>query len=167
MCTECTQYRRVSQYRNGKFHVVVEENIEFVADLIIVGTRKHEIIRVIRLWLGPGPNGKFISTGIVERLLTLARESLVEATALTRKEHRAVALDFYKSILRNPDANLRDKLNAQKRIDKLLGLEIHDVPPPWQPKGTEYSRVMQGTIPISENGNDDGNGDGVGDFFSQ
>lgn len=166
VCVECTQYRRVSQYRDGRFHVVVEENIEFVADLIMVGTRKHEIMRVIRLWIGPGPNGELVTPQTIEKLLSLARESLVEATSLTRREHRAAALDFYKSILRNPEAAVRDRLAAQKRIDKLLGLEIHDPsPPPWRPRGAEYSGAMQATIPDGET--DDGNGDGIEGLFSR
>lgn len=164
-CLECVHYRRVCQYRDGKFNVVVGENIEFVADLIIVGTRKHEITRVIRLWLGPGPNGELITPETAEKLLSLARESLVRATALTRGEHQAIALDFYKSVLRNSKATIRDKLAAQKRMDKLLGLEIHDAPsaPPWQPRGAEYSRAMQDTIPADRIG---GNGEDAEDFFS-
>jgi hypothetical protein len=148
----------------------VEENVEFVADLVIVGTRKHEIMRLIRLWIGPGPNGELITLSTAEKLLTLARESLVKATALSRKEHRAIALDFYKSIIRNPEAHIRDKLNAQKRVDKLLGLEVHEIAPPWRPQGAEYLDLMRNTVPGSQNdeaddGSDD-NGNNMENFFS-
>jgi hypothetical protein len=41
-------------------------------------------------------------------------------------EQRMSSFAFYHSVIRDPQATVRDKLLARKRIDKLLGLEQRD-----------------------------------------
>lgn len=41
-----------------------------------------------------------------------------------RTRHRAEALAFYRSILRDPNATVDEQLTARERIDSLLGLDL-------------------------------------------
>lgn len=58
-----------------------------------------------------------------ERVLSRARERIIAASGADRTAHRQDALAFYNSIIRDDKANVREKIIAQERIDKLLGLE--------------------------------------------
>ena len=49
-----------------------------------------------------------------------------------RQTHRADALAFYESVLADPSRTVRDKVKAQERIDKLLGLEDKSNQPPLE-----------------------------------
>jgi hypothetical protein len=49
-----------------------------------------------------------------------------------RQTHRAGALALYESMLADPNVAIRDKVKAQERIDKLLGLEDKSNQPPLE-----------------------------------
>jgi hypothetical protein len=59
-----------------------------------------------------------------ELYLARARAALVERTGRPVEQHRLDAFAFYESVIRDPEATVREKLLAQARIDKLLGLEL-------------------------------------------
>jgi hypothetical protein len=59
----------------------------------------------------------------VESYLSRAKEEMVLALSETRDFFRSQALAFYCKILRQPDATVKEKIMAQRRIDSLLGLE--------------------------------------------
>jgi hypothetical protein len=59
----------------------------------------------------------------VERYLRRARDELVAESGKGRDELRAEGYGFYREVRGNANAETRDRLKAQERIDKLLGLE--------------------------------------------
>jgi hypothetical protein len=62
----------------------------------------------------------------------LAREALIADLTRGRQALRADALGFYESVLADPKVAIRDKVKAQERIDKLLGLEDKSNQPPLE-----------------------------------
>ena len=98
-----------------------EKRITATAELLARGVRKGDIRRVIAARFACAPRS-------VDRYLRCARAMLIEEldegdTAC----HRARALDVYRSIQRTTDSD-RDRLQAQARIDKILGLEHQFTP---------------------------------------
>lgn len=89
-------------------------------------------IEQIELCLGrgwnPGEIKRFytthwkVSRASVERYLSRARENLLSNLETTRDEHRSRSLLFYQSVLADDTESTRNKLTAQKNIDRLLGL---------------------------------------------
>lgn len=59
----------------------------------------------------------------IEHYLTEVRNERIEESGRTVDDHRADSFHFYISVLRDKKADPRDKIKAQERIDKLLGLE--------------------------------------------
>ena len=64
-----------------------------------------------------------VSKRTVQRYLTKARQLMRKDTGRDREELRHDAISFYKSIISDQHAQPRDRLKAQERIDRLLGLE--------------------------------------------
>jgi hypothetical protein len=58
-----------------------------------------------------------------ERDIATARDLLMAELDETREAMLARSLSLYRSILNDPRASLLDKVRAQKRIDKIMGLE--------------------------------------------
>ena len=59
----------------------------------------------------------------IERYLARARKKIRQATKKPPEWHRLRALKFYESVVSGPDAEMGERLRAQERIVKLLGLE--------------------------------------------
>ncbi len=57
------------------------------------------------------------------RYVTRARKIILEEIGLPKEEHQANSYTFYCGIVADDDESTHDRLAAQKRIDKLLGLE--------------------------------------------
>src|SRR5690242_6202438 len=93
-----------------------DSRVAYTVHLLSRSLRKGEVKHLLRVRYG-------VSARTCERLLARARARLREQTGASPDEHRADAFAFYTSVIRDPDASLRDKLLAQKRIDKLLGVE--------------------------------------------
>ena len=85
----------------------------------------------------PAPSGNSI-----ERILSRAREALAARINKSRTDHRGEAYALYDSILNDPCASIKDKLYAQERIDKLLGLEIKQADSPVVDQAEAASRIM-------------------------
>jgi hypothetical protein len=64
-----------------------------------------------------------LSPRTVERYLRRARDEMVAETGREPSEHRIDSYSFYRELRGNADLATRDRLKAQERIDKLLGLE--------------------------------------------
>jgi hypothetical protein len=64
-----------------------------------------------------------LSPRTVERYLRRARDLIVADTGRDKQEHRAESYAFYVEVRGNAKALPKDRLRAQERIDKLLGLE--------------------------------------------
>lgn len=94
----------------------VEERIELCVKLLRMGAYTGDIKRAIAAKYG-------CSTRSVEVPISRAREILVAESGRSREEHRAESLAFYSRMKGDDKAKDRDRLLAQERIDKLLGLE--------------------------------------------
>jgi hypothetical protein len=93
------------------------ERVRLVADMLARGYRKLDIKLLVKKKFG-------VTARTVENYLSHARRMLMEELGTTRHEQRAKSLDFYKSILKDTsNANTKERLQAQQRIDKILGLE--------------------------------------------
>ena len=76
-----------------------------------------------------------VSRKSVSRYLSKARNNLATALGETRESHRARSLHFYRQVLQNPSAKVNQKLDAQKQIDRLLGLTQPIMIAPATPEG--------------------------------
>lgn len=85
----------------------------------------------------PAPSGNSI-----ERILSRAREALATRINKSRADHRGEAYALYDSILNDPHASIKDKLYAQERIDKLLGLEVKVADSPAVDSSDAASKIM-------------------------
>jgi hypothetical protein len=101
----------------------IEARIEYTLFLLSRRLYKSDIKRMlIRKYS--------IGARTCENYLSRAREILIKGTGQTKEEHRVASLNFYESIIAGPDSTLRDRIYANERLDKLLGLEAplqHDV----------------------------------------
>jgi hypothetical protein len=64
-----------------------------------------------------------ISPRTVERYLRRARDEMLAETGQDKSQLRAEGYGFYREMRANGKASDKDRLKAQERIDKLLGLE--------------------------------------------
>jgi hypothetical protein len=105
----------------------VAERIELCRSMLLRRVPKSTIKKAFRQRFGQD-----IDHGTIERYLTRAREAMLDDLTRGRQTHRAGALAFYESVLADHTASLRDKVKAQERIDKLLGLEDKSNQPPLE-----------------------------------
>lgn len=68
----------------------------------------------------------------VERYLSRAREDILREIGETRDFFRAQSLAAYRSVLKNQEASIKEKILAQRQIDHLLGLHA-----PWKVAQTD------------------------------
>lgn len=105
--------------KTGRPAVVTEELVAMAASMLAQRCHKSQVKAAVRNAVHDGK----LSTHSCEKVITLARRRLVEATAIAAQDHRNQAYQFYTSVLQNPHARPLEKIKAQERIDKLLGLE--------------------------------------------
>jgi hypothetical protein len=103
------------------------ERIELCRSMLLRRVPKSTIKKVIRQRFGAE-----LSANTIEGYLGRAREQLLADVTRGRQNHRADALGFYESMLANPKVADRDRIKAQERIDKLLGLEDKSNQPPLE-----------------------------------
>ncbi|MFG0247514.1 MAG: hypothetical protein ACF8OB_01400 [Phycisphaeraceae bacterium JB051] len=90
--------------------------INRVLDMLTKGHTKGEIKQVCRDEFG-------CSYRTTERDIASAREELMREADEDRKAMLARSLSFYRAITTNDGESTLNKLRAQKRIDKIMGLE--------------------------------------------
>tara|TARA_R110002095_G_scaffold190775_3_gene168434 strand:- start:429 stop:908 length:480 start_codon:yes stop_codon:yes gene_type:complete len=97
--------------------------------------QKVQAIRLIQRMLAMGSYPSDIKTAIagkyhlsrrsVERYITRARREMDECLEEDIPQHRAESCQFYRDIIKDEKRSVTERLHARKRLDKLLGLEIH------------------------------------------
>jgi hypothetical protein len=93
----------------------LEERVGITMHLLDKRVPKHRIKKVLANRFGVGYR-------TVERYMARARKQIIAASGKSKKEHRLEALRFYESVITGPDATLRERMDAQSEICKLLGL---------------------------------------------
>ncbi|HAI10602.1 MAG TPA: hypothetical protein DCM28_02785 [Phycisphaerales bacterium] len=93
-----------------------EHRIAKVLKMLVDGYTKGEIKRECRERFDA-------SARTVERYLQQARNLLIEELEEPIEAIKARSLTLYRSIINDRKATLLDKVRAQKRIDKIMGLE--------------------------------------------
>ena len=94
----------------------MEERIALTADLLALHYHKTQIRATIIARYG-------ISGSTAEKYLARARAKLRALLDGDIEEHRSKSLTVYAKVVRDPQATPREKVLAQQRIDKILGLE--------------------------------------------
>lgn len=98
---------------------ICDEAVQLAEEMLC--RREHKANVKVALW------EKFrIQYRTAETVISRARARIMERSGKSIEEHRADAYAFYDSILRDPIAETRERIVAQARIDKLLGLQRPD-----------------------------------------
>lgn len=92
------------------------ERVALVKKMLCGGYAKCDVKRLIASKFG-------VDFRTIERYLARARREILDDIGIPKDEHQGNSLTFYKSVLSDPKARNFEKLKAQERIDKLLGLE--------------------------------------------
>jgi hypothetical protein len=95
-----------------------QDRIEFVRSLLVRRVPKHTIKKLVRLQFAVD-----LRHEPIERYITRAREQILLDLDRGRDEFRSESKALYESILADTKAKHGDRIKAQERIDKLLGLE--------------------------------------------
>jgi hypothetical protein len=93
----------------------VEERIRIVEKMLAQGYTKSMIKRFFRETYD-------IRARQCERYVSEARRRLLEETKIDRGELIAQSFEFYMSVLRSTEATVKEKLDARRKADELLGL---------------------------------------------
>jgi len=93
-----------------------EQRIEFALRCLSLYRHRHQQLAAIRQEFDLSPSG---AAGWLKRASTLALEIMNR----DRSEWVQDQVNFYLEISRDPVQRMTDRLNAAKRLDKLLGLE--------------------------------------------
>ncbi len=113
---------------------ITQAMIEWAAEQISAGLYDYQIGEAARVQYNL-PRGRPL-----KRLLNKARHLLLRRRSATRESMQAQSLGFYESVLRNPGADVADKLKARQRIDQLFGLE--------EPKRVEVGGPKGAPLPV-------------------
>lgn len=95
----------------------VVERLDYVRELLAKGHHDGEIRKLTAQKFGCAPR-------TVHRYLTTVRGNIREETGRDVTEMRGDSLEFYRGILTNPNASVRDKIRAREAMDKILGLNL-------------------------------------------
>jgi hypothetical protein len=93
----------------------MEERVDYTARMLARRVVKSDIKRELKSRYG-------VTARTCEEYLSRARGVVLSWTGKAKAEHRVDSLAFYESVLQG-DASVAEKIKAQERIDKLLGLE--------------------------------------------
>jgi hypothetical protein len=93
-----------------------EERIDFAADQLLKSRFRKDWYDAIQTKYGVGWRQ-------AARYIALARKRMLQATKKPREQLIAEAVDFYRSVVKDERLSHKSRMAAQRRIDKLLGLE--------------------------------------------
>jgi hypothetical protein len=108
----------------------VEERVEFMAFLLARRLPHAALKRQFRKKYGAG-----LAARTVAAYASRAREAIIAETGKSRVQHALESLAFWESIVSGPDATLRERMDAQREIDSLLGLHAPVKIAPTMPDG--------------------------------
>lgn len=95
-----------------------EQRIERTLQLISEGRSVGQIRQTLK--------SEFeISRRTCDRILSHAREELLEETGTTIQQQRAEAVAWYRRILTDDDAPLKYRMQAREQLDRLMGLPYY------------------------------------------
>ena len=109
------------------------ERIDQVIYLLCMGYRRSGIHEVLMSKHG-------CTSRTVDNYLAEARKLLAEQSGEPRHVHVGMALEIYRTVLRDKQASNKDRIAAQHRIDRLLGLEA--------PRRLEHAGTDGGPIKV-------------------
>jgi hypothetical protein len=101
---------------NGRPKKITPEMVDIAAVLIAKYRSRCAITRMLQKHFG-------IASRTADRVLAKAREALKVAAGRDLATLKEEAYSFYVSVIRNKHASFRERLLAQQRIDRLMGLE--------------------------------------------
>ena len=64
-----------------------------------------------------------VSRRMAQRYLAAAKQGMLDAAGRSHAEHRAEAYAWYCSLIGDKEVKIADRIKAQERIEKLLGLD--------------------------------------------
>gem|GEM_PF-4399833 len=97
---------------------VTDQAIAIAADGLARRKHKHQIIAEIEAAL-KHPIGRKQR----EQILTLGRAVIINRESRDPDEERCQAIALYESIIRDAEADPRDRIKAQERLDRIYGIE--------------------------------------------
>lgn len=122
-------------------HAEVVERIEYTRELLIRALHGGQIKQALRAKYGP------LSHATCGRYVSRARHVMVEEMGMSRDEARGQALERYEAVIRDKAADHYDRIRAQERIDKILGLET---PQRIAHEGKDGAPIQIETRPLQE-----------------
>jgi hypothetical protein len=108
----------------------VEERVDFMAFLLARRLPFSAIKRQFRKKFGEGLAARTIASYVAR-----AREAIIAETGKPKAQYAMESLAFWESIVSGPDATLRERMDAQREIDSLLGLHAPMKIAPTEPDG--------------------------------
>lgn len=103
--------------------VITRELVELVAGLLAARWTKGRIKQVIYEINGDEKGPKKCARGTVERLLKRARAHLrTRLLKTTLDDQKAMGIGFLESVIADDSMDMRHRLNAQEKLNDLLGL---------------------------------------------
>jgi hypothetical protein len=116
--TGCVDGIAVPPRRRHATYKISRERVEFAARLLVHRVSKGRIKQILR--------EKFeIKFRQAERVISRAREWLIEQSDRSREEEVALLMGVFDEVLRSPEASVRDRLDAARSIRELKGLDAN------------------------------------------
>ena len=100
----------------GRARCEARERVELCRKLLASHVSDYDVERTLANTFG-------LSRRAAQRHLAAARQGMLAAAGRSRLEHRAEAYAFYCSLIAGSELKAADRIKAQVRIEKLLGLD--------------------------------------------
>lgn len=105
-----------------------EDCVETAATMMARRVNRESIRRVISLNLyggidtdNPTVPKKVISEAQLDRYIAAATRKALDTYRRSKDDSKALAIQTYEEVIRDPDSKPGDRINAQRRIDELMG----------------------------------------------
>jgi hypothetical protein len=127
---------------SGEAPEVTDELIDTVMEYIGKQMRKSHIKLKLR------EDFPDLKIHVIERLIKLAKQRIIEVYKVNPEHFKGCSIEFYASVLRDPDEGTKYKLIAQQRLDAMLGLEniTSEDPTEFAQKVQDAMREMDETV---------------------
>jgi hypothetical protein len=119
---------------NERDHLKKELRILETEKLLVAATHDTHVLAELQRRYG-------VKEATAKEYLREAKRNMIEAVRKDHLEHLAEAINFYRQVIANPKEPTINRIKAQTRLDKLLGLEAPQrhilfpgtEPPPFEP----------------------------------